>query len=128
MTSKKITQRYEVNWDEIIESCDFNRDGVIDFQEFMQASIDRKVLTNSQDVSVAFKILDTNKDGRISLDDFDNMFNTHGGTKMDTQVWNTLLQEADMNGDGVVSFEEFQQAMGNLLRKGLKKKAKEFGL
>ena len=31
MTSCKITERYVVDWDEIIESCDFNKDGVIDF-------------------------------------------------------------------------------------------------
>lgn len=122
MTSSKITNRYNVDWDEIIEACDYNRDGVIDFQEFMQACINRKVLTNSQDVTIAFKILDSNKDGKISLEDFDNMFSTHGGTKMDTKIWDDLLKEADMNGDGVVSFEEFNQAMGNLLRKSLKKK------
>jgi Ca2+-binding EF-hand superfamily protein len=73
----------------------------------MQACIDRKVLTNSQDVTIAFKILDVNKDGKISLEDFDNMFNSYGGTKTDIGVWTSLLEEADMNGDGVVSFEEF---------------------
>ena len=122
MTSSKITNRYNLDWDEIIEACDYNRDGVIDFQEFMQACINRKVLTNSQDVTIAFKILDSNKDGKISLEDFDNMFSTHGGTRMDTKIWDDLLKEADMNGDGAVSFEEFNQAMGNLLRKSLKKK------
>jgi len=50
------------------------------------------------------------------------MFNSYGGTKMDNSVWNNLLTEADMNGDGVVSFEEFQKAMANVLRKGLKAK------
>ena len=30
--------------------------------------------------------------------------------------------EADKNGDGIVTFEEFQGAMGNILRKTVKKK------
>ena len=30
--------------------------------------------------------------------------------------------EADKNGDGIVTFEEFQGAMGNILRKTIKKK------
>jgi len=41
---------------------------------------------------------------------------------MDNEVWENLLMEADKNGDGVVSFEEFSDAMGNLLRKSLSKK------
>ena len=46
MTNSKLLNSYELDWDEIIEHCDFNGDGVIDFQEFMSACIDRKVLNN----------------------------------------------------------------------------------
>jgi Ca2+-binding EF-hand superfamily protein len=88
----------------------------------MSACIDRKVLRNEDDVKIAFKILDTNKDGTISLDDFDDLFNSYGGAKMENDVWETLLMEADKNGDGVVSFEEFKDAMGNMLRKSLNRK------
>lgn len=31
MTSSKLHQRYNVDWEEIIRECDFNGDGVIDF-------------------------------------------------------------------------------------------------
>ena len=31
MTHSKLTQKYNVDWDEIIEQCDYNGDGVIDF-------------------------------------------------------------------------------------------------
>lgn len=71
---------------------------------------------------MAFKLLDTNKDGQISLDDFDDLFNSYGGAKMDKGIWEGLLDEADKNGDGVVSFEEFNLAMGNFLRKSINKK------
>lgn len=87
----------------------------------MQACINRKVLTNGSDLTSAFNILDSNKDGIITLEDFDNMFSSHGTYKMDTQIWNDLLKEADTNGDGVVSFDEFILAMGSLLNNNLKK-------
>ena len=65
-------------------------------------------MKSRDDVKQAFKILDTNKDGTISLDDFEELFNSYGGAKMDLTLWNQLLDEADINGDGVVSFEEFE--------------------
>lgn len=107
MTHSKLVKNYELDWDDIITACDYNGDGVIDFQEFISACIDRKVLSNKSDVRVAFRILDTNKDGTITLEDFDDLFNSYGGSKMDNEVWNNLLAEADKNGDGKVSFEEF---------------------
>lgn len=122
MVHSKIQNKYNIDWDEIIEQCDYNGDGVIDFQEFMSACIDRKVLQNEDDLKCAFRIMDTNGDGHISLDDFDDLFNSYGGARMDQDLWEGLLMEADRNGDGIVNFEEFQMAMGNILRKTLKKK------
>jgi hypothetical protein len=52
-------------------------------------------------------MLDYNGDGVISLDDFENLFNSYGGARMNTNIWNNLLMEADKNGDGTVSFHEF---------------------
>jgi calcium-dependent protein kinase len=91
MTSSKLTKMYNINWDEIINECDYNGDGVIDFQEFISACIDRKVLSNQNDLRVAFRILDTNKDNTISIEDFDDLFNSYGGAKMDTDLWQGLL-------------------------------------
>ena len=44
MTSSKLCQKYNIDWDDVIRECDYNNDGVIDFQEFISACIDRKVL------------------------------------------------------------------------------------
>ena len=41
MTSSKLLSKYNINWQEVLKSCDYNNDGVIDFQEFLSATIDR---------------------------------------------------------------------------------------
>lgn len=67
-------------------------------------------------------MLDTNKDGTITIEDFDDLFNSHGGAKMDDELWNTLLGEADKNGDGVIGFQEFSDAMTKIIKDNLTKK------
>ena len=128
MTSSTLTKNIDMEWDQIIEECDFNNDGVIDFQEFMSACIDRQVLEKEDDLKVVFRLLDTNKDGVISLDDFDDLFNSYGGAKMDNEIWDKLLKEADKNHDGVVSFSEFKESMTTLLKKGLNKKRRNLDI
>ena len=66
-------------------------------------------------MTIAFRILDANKDNKISLEDFDDTFNSYGGARMDNELWEVLLQEADKNGDGVVSFNEFCEAMRQVI-------------
>mgnify|MGYP000926041403 CR=1 FL=1 len=78
-TGCKWCQKIDINWDQVIENCDTNGDGVIDYEEFLSACIDRKVLQNSKDIKTAFKILDRNGDGEISIDDFDELYNSNGG-------------------------------------------------
>ena len=122
MTHTKLAEQYDLDWETIIDECDTNRDGVIDFEEFISACIDKKVLSSTEDLHKAFNLLDTNHDGVISLDDFDDLFSSYGGAKMDTELWHELLMEADRNDDGKVCFDEFQHAMQDLLTKNLEKK------
>jgi Ca2+-binding EF-hand superfamily protein len=87
MTSSKLSRGGNVDWQEIIAECDTNHDGVIDFQEFMSACIDRRVLENKSDLLIAFKILDANSDNKISIEDFDDLFSSYGGARMDNELW-----------------------------------------
>ena len=66
------------DWDEILKGVDLNGDGVIDFQDFISACCDRKALVKNDEVRKAFTIIDTNKDGMLSLSDFQTLFNEKG--------------------------------------------------
>ena len=53
---------------------DLDKDGVIDYQEFMQATIDRQLMMNKQTLDEAFAMLDLNGDGSISQDELQKVF------------------------------------------------------
>ena len=95
----------------------------------MTAAVNRKILTNKDEIKKAFDTLDCNGDGKITVEDFNDLFCSYAGAKMDSAVWEELLREADANGNGVVSEDEFAAAMGTIIRNSIKhvkkKKSKE---
>ena len=91
----------------------------------MSACINRQRITSAENVKMAFQILDYNNDGQISIEDFNDIFCSYTGQKMNSDVWNELLKEADHNGDGVISEDEFTDAISNIIRKSLKKQKKQ---
>lgn len=94
-----------------------NGDGVIDFQEFISACLDRKALVHKEDLVKAFQIIDHDKDGQVSREDFQQLFRGKTGAQLDESMWDQLLKEADKNGDGTIGYEEFSQAMTDMFRK-----------
>ena len=70
----EIGRQYQVfsntDWLEIIKGVDLNGDGVIDFQDFISATVDRKTLYKEVECLKAFKIIDKNDEGYLSLSDF----------------------------------------------------------
>jgi Ca2+-binding EF-hand superfamily protein len=46
----------------------------------------------------------------VTKQDFEQLFNSHkkyGGRNMDCKLWEELLKEADKDGDGVITFDDF---------------------
>ena len=53
------------DWATVIHAIDANKDGQIDYDEFITAAANRAKLLNEDNLKAAFRSLDTNGDGTI---------------------------------------------------------------
>jgi len=95
----------------LVMEVDVNGDGTIDFQEFL-AMMKQKANEADQesDLKEAFKIFDKNKDGYIDLNELKNVSTMLGAT-LSKQEMDEFMQEADVDGNGKLDYDEFVKMM-----------------
>lgn len=103
---------YEVG--NLINSSE-NEDGYIEYQDFLKASYNKEKLLNINNLKLAFDMFDKDGNGLISVGELKSMLGNNGIDRVQTNVWNEMIREIDLNGDGEISFEEFQQIMCKIL-------------
>ncbi|XP_026190356.1 calcium-dependent protein kinase 4 [Cyclospora cayetanensis] len=97
---------YEV--DQVLEAVDFDKNGFIEYSEFVTVAMDRKTLLSRQRLERAFGMFDADGSGKISSSELATIF---GVSEFDSETWRRVLAEVDKNNDGEVDFEEFQQML-----------------
>ena len=64
------TGEYDLNWNQLIEYLDVDKDKRLGFDEFVTAATNRQRLINGKgNLKDAFDILDVDKDGLISMEE-----------------------------------------------------------
>mmetsp|Transcript_15880 Transcript_15880/g.29011 ORF Transcript_15880/g.29011 Transcript_15880/m.29011 type:complete len:518 (-) Transcript_15880:180-1733(-) len=96
----------------IMDAVDSNGSGVIDYTEFLAASLDKKQYLQEDVCWQAFSLFDRDGSGAITKDELrlvlqDNEVEEQFGHNMIA----TLLQDIDANGDGMIDFQEFMTMM-----------------
>ena len=96
-----------------VAQYDFNNDGEWDFNEFYQFYI--KVVVNTQqsisidqEIQGVFNLLDTDKNGRIDVQEVKVFFQQVGYPLNDNEVVQ-LIKMYDKNNSGVMEYDEFAQ-------------------
>ncbi|VDN97883.1 unnamed protein product [Rodentolepis nana] len=98
---------------EILGHLDTNHDGKIDFHEFvamMQPLLSEDGTGADVYHRAAFKFFDKNGDESISTDELKHVLKTLHLKLSDNEV-DEMIKEADLDGNGLISFEEFKNMM-----------------
>jgi len=101
---------------EIMVSLDTNGDGVVSYDEFISAAINKVALLNKKNIEAAFNIIDTDGSGEITLDELKAAFETGNSSHKDQGLWKSIMKEVDKDGDNKISKDEFFNAMTAMLK------------
>lgn len=114
---------------EIVEKADFNNDGLIDFDEFVElmGSQDHEEIISERELDggkgdgdsagegelkEAFDVFDGDRDGLITVEELGLVLNSLGfkeGKKLED--CKEMIRQVDVDGDGMVNFDEFKSMM-----------------
>ena len=96
----------------MIKSIDLDGNGVIDYNEFLACSISKDKILRNDNLKICFDEFDTDKSGKISVDEVSSIFKQgNNENNNDMEAFKNMVKNADENGDGEISFEEFQDIM-----------------
>ncbi|CAL4918728.1 unnamed protein product [Urochloa decumbens] len=95
----------------MIEMVDFDGDGAINFDEFsMLMEFKPNGVESDEEITRAFRMFDMDNDGFISEAELCHIMHNLRGNPCGDEV-REMTREADTDGDGRVSYEEFKQIM-----------------
>ena len=82
--------------------------GFIEYEEFLRATLDQKILLSDENLTYAFNFFDGDGCGKISVEKIKKFFIND---KVSEDVFRSIFHEIDSNEDGEIDYEEFKDMM-----------------
>lgn len=98
---------------DMINEVDLDNDGTVDFSEFLTMMARKTKDHDSQEeIEEAFKVFDRNNNGYISSSELRHVLMSIGDRLTEGEA-DAMIAEADIDGDGQISYEEFSKILMN---------------
>ena len=98
----------EVN--RLMSIIDVDGNGFIEYEEFLRAGLNKEKIITKENLKTSFKLFDINGRGKINAEEL-GMVLGQGDDNKDKNIWKELIDEADINKDGEINFEDFKTIM-----------------
>ena len=105
--SVKVEQLLQSTFDRV----DVNKDGVIEYAEFIAAAADDSILLTRHNLKKTFDEFDKGKTGTITVEDLNALCSGEQKKIMSRRDARRIMRRVDLNGDGKITFEEFCELM-----------------
>jgi len=99
--------------DHIFSILDYDMNGVVEYQEFFRALVNKKKLFSDENLEIAFELLDENKKKEISWNDIKRVF--FHEIKINDDLIDEYLKEIGMTKEKTLNFQEFCRVMRKCL-------------
>lgn len=100
--------------EQIIRAIDTDKNGAINYTEFIAAALNSSVFLDEEKLLSAFDTLDKDGDGFIEEIELAEMLGYKDGDKIDHKMMYTLIKDIDLDSDGKIDFNEFKKMVSNI--------------
>jgi calcium-dependent protein kinase len=98
----------EVN--RLMSIIDVDGNGFIEYEEFLRAGLNKEKIITKENLETSFKLYDINKRGKINAQEL-GMVLGQGDESHGESIWQELIDEADIDKDGEINFDDFKTIM-----------------
>ncbi|XP_052201199.1 calcium-dependent protein kinase 8-like [Diospyros lotus] len=94
----------------LMEAADVDRDGALNYGEFVAVSVHLKKMANDEHLHKAFAFFDRNQSGYIEVEELRDALSEEDDANSE-EVINAIMHDVDTDKDGRISYDEFAAMM-----------------